>query len=151
VSVRIADIDRGFRPLLKRIREFKGGATVSVGVNDEPHAGSDLSNAELGAIHEFGLGTVPERSFLRGWVDEQQGSIRGKLRGLATGIIFRFFTRESVLDNFGQWAVGEVRQRIRDHIPPPLEDETVRRKGGEDTPLLDTEQLINAIEYEVSR
>jgi phage gpG-like protein len=65
-----------FEPLEKLIRLFREkGPVVKIGIfentaryaKDTGDAGevADLGNADVGAIHEFGGGHVPQRSFLR--------------------------------------------------------------------------------------
>jgi hypothetical protein len=145
VPVTIKDEDNGYRELQQTVRKWRK-KTIKVGVNDDPHAGSPgLTNSSLGAIHEFGLGHVQERSFLRAWVDQQQGEWMAWLR---EGVLASLLKNRQWASNFGKYAVGQVRERIRAGIPPELRPETVRRKGS-DIPLIDTEQMINAVEYEV--
>lgn len=147
MSVVIQDRDNGFRQLLVNVRKF-GRFTVRVGVSDAPHEGSPgMSIADVGTIHEYGLG-VPRRSFLRGWVDENE---RGIVAWLRSAVLRAILGGADAADAFGRHAVAGIRARIRRHIPPALEDATVKRKGGNDTPLVDTEQLIDGIEYEVRR
>ena len=136
----ISDDDHGYAEMGIRLRQIK--AAVKVGVDDRPHAPSGQPTDEIGTYHEFGQGNMPERSFLRAWVDEKERDIREKIADLALA---------QVLDGgpdwripFGQWAVDRIRERIWALIPPPLKIATVLRKGGV-TPLVDTMQLVNAI------
>ena len=147
MSYTITDRDNGYRQLLTNVRKLRG-STIRVGVNEEPHADSGLTNAELGAIHEFGLGKVPERSFLRAWVDQNQ---TGWMRWLKEHIYRALLGREAWEENFGKYAVDGIRARMRLGIMPPLAPATIARKENGNTPLIETEQLINAIEYEVVR
>lgn len=142
----VHDIDHGYRQLLVNVRKM-GRSHVRVGVNEEQHAGrGGLTNAQLGAIHEFGLG-VPQRSFLRAWVDENQ---RGWLAAMKQLALRALYGREAWENRFGQYAVDGIKARMRAGIAPELQAATIARKAsGNPTPLLDTEQLINAIEYEV--
>ena len=141
----VTDTDNGYKQVLTNVRKLRG-TTVRVGVNEEPHEGSGgLTNAQIGAIHEFGLGTSPQRSFLRAWVDQNQ---RGWKAWLKEHLYRALFGREAWADNFGQYAVEGIRARMRLGIPPPLQKATADRKG-DATPLIDTEQLIDAIEYDV--
>ncbi len=149
MGVRITDTDRGYKRVLTNVRKM-GRTVVRVGVNENPHVSrngkmSGLTNAALGAIHEFGLGRVPARSFIRAWVDENQ---RGWMRWLKERLYAALMGREAWADNFGKYAVEGIRARINLGISPPLEEETVRRKGHA-TPLIESEQLYNAIEYDV--
>ena len=146
-GVTIHDRDNGYRELTQNVRKWRG-KTIKVGVNDSPHLGrGGLTNAQLGAIHEFGLGHVPQRSFLRAWVDQNQGEWMSWLR---RGILASLLDNRQWASNFGKYAVREIQARIRAGIAPALQDSTIRRKAsGNETPLMDSEQLFNAIEYEV--
>jgi hypothetical protein len=143
----ITDTDHGYKKLLVNVRKMRK-TTVKVGVDDKPHPGrSGLTTAEIGAIHEFGLG-VPQRSFLRGWVDGHQ---REWFSWLRQGLVRALVGDAKWADDYGKYAVKGVQERILAHIPPPLADSTVERKGGETTPLLDTGELLQDIIYEVER
>jgi hypothetical protein len=146
MSVKITDRDHGFRQLMINARKMSRTQYVRVGVSDTPHDGSPgMSIAAIGAIHEFGIG-VPQRSFLRGWVDENQKGWVAKLRET----VYRALTgREAWMKNFGEYAVEGVRARMRLGIGPPLLEATVKRKQNGSTPLIESEQLINGVEYDV--
>jgi len=142
MSVAIRDDRRAYDAFLERVKSVRSGA-VEVGVAPVPH-GRGKNAAEIGLIHEYGLG-VPQRSFLRSWVDRQ---------GKRIGIMIKNFTREALMggkpwqEAFGEYAVCGVRQNIRTNLPPPLAEETIERKG-HDLALVDTEILIKAITWEV--
>ncbi len=147
MSVTIVDKDNGYKHLLVTVRKMHG-TSVKVGVSDAPHVGTPgMTIADIGAIHEFGGGTVPQRSFLRAWVDEHRSEWFSWLR---RGIVGALFGRtQSWADDYGKYAVAGVRAKILSNIPPPLADETARRKQGNDIALVDTGQLLEGIEYEV--
>jgi|ERR1019366_2108946 hypothetical protein len=148
-GVTIRDTDHGYRELTQNVRKWRK-KTIRVGVNDDPHSGhGNLTNATLGAIHEFGLGTVPERSFLRAWVDRSQKEWMAWLR---EGVLASLLSNRQWASNFGKYAVREVQDRIRDGIAPALKQATIDRKAsGNPVPLIDGEELINAVEYEVEQ
>src|SRR5262245_39865552 len=99
-NVRVTDRDHGYKERLKAISKI-GRHVVNVGIQGDraaaKHQGAaqkksgfaalvttakSLSVGEVAAIHEFGLG-VPERSWLRAWVDGDKASIYATLRALA--------------------------------------------------------------------
>lgn len=148
MSVVIKDIDRGYGRLRKALNKTQWD--VKIGVPDTPHVdakGRTMPMDELMAVHEFGLGNNPERSFLRAWVDEHYEEILERMAnatraGIGAGDLY------SALKFVGQWGVDEIRKRIWARIPPELNEETVKRKGGS-TPLVDTGQAVNSIVDEV--
>lgn len=106
------------------------------------------TNAELGAIHEYGSFSkgIPARSFLRMPVSTQSTQVIAEATGgskglVASGQIVKLLKRlgiacENVIQRafssrgFGSWA--------------PDKPSTVRRKGS-DSPLIDTAQLRRSI------
>lgn len=151
---KVTDRDRGASKLLAKLLE-QGALKVGI-LGDaaaEPHKDkdgepSDLSVAQIGEIHEFGLG-VPRRSFLAGWAVEREPEIKNVIlrggRALALGKV------ESVrvlLEQVGSWSVGSIQQRMAQNIPPPLAESTIKRKGSS-VALIDTEQLRSSISYQV--
>jgi hypothetical protein len=139
-GVQIYDADHGFAAIVtKRLNSVRG--QVDVGVDDRPHEPSGVPTDEIGACHEFGLGHMPQRSFLRAWVDESHLIIREKLNAL---LLETIIYGKDWRAPFGQWVVDRLRQKIWLVIPPPLQDATLERKG-DAPPLVDTGQLVNAI------
>jgi hypothetical protein len=149
-GVDIRDEDHGYRDLLERYKHIKGA--VNVGVDAVPHMPTGQMTDEIGAFHEFGNG-VPERSFLRAWVDENQQAIQEKLTDLGLTYLLDGEINAWQIP-FGQWAVKEIKNRIAHEIPPPLAPKTIARKqgSGAQVPLIDTNQLMRAIidEWEIS-
>lgn len=148
MSVRVATRDRGLLAF-RRALATAGASAVAVGIHEDAgmHKDSGLSMAELAAIHEFGLGNVPERSFLRSWASERGEELvieRAKmiesdlLKGQAT----------QTLNKLGLLAVGEIQQRMALGTPPPNTDATIARKGSS-VPLIDTGALRQSITYKV--
>jgi hypothetical protein len=154
VASSFSDVDKGYTARLRAIASMNGRVTSKVGVfgddASELHdAESGLTNGELAAIHEFGAG-VPERSFVRAWVDVDQSKITDQLKTEATDVAAGRRTIYKSMERFGDWAGLRIVARIAQHIAPALAAETVRRKGS-DTPLVETGTLIRAIDSAVER
>lgn len=145
---RVRVIDRGATQAVRRLGSAHGPPTLAVGIQgkkaQEKKPGG-LTIAELGAIHEFGLG-VPERSWLRAWYDENQAEIADDLRKAGRGILLGRFTRERILEILGLKYVGQIQARIARNIPPPLAASTTKKKGSS-VALIDTGQLRSAITH----
>jgi hypothetical protein len=137
-GVDIRDEDHGYADFKSRLKNIRGA--VKVGVDDVPHMPTGQPTDEIGLLHEFGRG-VPERSFLRAWVDANRLAIQEKLADVGIDYLF---TGNAWQVPFGQWAVGEIRKRMWGNIPPPLNPRTARRKNTE-IALIDSGQLIMAI------
>lgn len=112
---------------------------------------SDLSNADLGAIHEFGGGNSPARSWLRlpltkkaAWIVAQ--AARGAKQLLAAGRMDEVLARMGIsaevsiidafeTDGWGTW--------------PPNAPSTIAKKGSS-APLIDTGQLKRSVMSKVA-
>lgn len=154
----VTDKDLGWKALqrgLDRLREQD--PNVEIGLigkkGAEGHRKSDegLRVAELGAIHEFGIG-VPERSFLRSTFDAKKGPYGGVLtRTLRAELIQHVKMRTTwdlsksvALRRMGLKVEGDIKARIAQGIPPPNHPITIARKGSSKT-LIDSGQLRNSV------
>jgi hypothetical protein len=147
--------DRKWRELLKTIDDL-AGANLKIGVlaskgGEAQHPKAKISIIELAAIHEFGspAANIPERSFLRApmrnakWLPELCAK-------LTKGVMIGRFTPERALAILGETSVAAIKKYITtgDGVPPPLQPETIARKGSS-RPLVDTSRLLNSITYAV--
>lgn len=145
--------DRGLRDLKKRLKK-SGQSFVKVGIfgeeADATHAGTKRSNVEIAGFHEFGTGTIPQRSFLRATVDAEEGKIKKLQRTISRNMLKRRITEKKGLGLIGTFVTGEIQKRIRGGIDPKLKPATIRRKGSSKQ-LIDTGQLVQSITWEVVR
>lgn len=122
-------------------------AKVTVGIHGtdgaKVHEG-EITVADVGAFHEFGTSTIPARSFIRGWFDESVAANRGLLASQMRLVMAGKLTLETALERVALKMEASVRNRIRAHIPPPLAQSTIDRKGSS-TPLISTGQLVSSI------
>jgi hypothetical protein len=140
----------------RQLREKIGGLVkrrVRVGVLGSEMAEGDNSNitlAELAAIHEYGAPNagIPERSFIRRTFRNERDGMTAMCVKLAKAVINDRMDIDRALALLGTWAVAKIQASIRSNIPPPLQPETVARKGSS-VALIDTGQLINGVTYEV--
>lgn len=155
VSVR--DVDRGASKMLDRLHRMN--LQVSVGVHaaqaGEAEKDSEMTVGEVAAIHEYGLG-VPQRSWLRGFVDENRPKLERMLVATNRQVAAGKMTPEIAMARFGLAVQGMMRERVVNGINPPLQESTKRRKqeltgGPKDTPLILWGQLLSSILHEVSK
>jgi len=113
-----------------------------------PHdAKSGLSVAEIADKNEFGRAQerIPQRSFVRGWFDENQEALHARLKGkLALALLAKSTVAKAVEASMKEFAES-MKQRIRNRIPPRNARRTLAKKIG-DTPLIDTRVMINSIQ-----
>jgi hypothetical protein len=98
----------------------------------------------------LGLG-VPERSFIRAYVDANAVQIGNDLRQAAKQIILGKLTNEQAATLIGLKHAAGIQKYLSDgRVTPPLSAFTIAKKGSS-TPLIDTGQLRSAITHAVAR
>ena len=144
-SVRI--LDKGLAALLKRVG-VKSGLTVGIHEEQGAAAHGPATIAEIGAMHEFGLGNPP-RSFIGAWADEREGDHTADLKKLAEAVHKGKVAPAQGLEQLGEKYVGEVQGRIAGGIAPANAPATIAKKGSS-TPLIDTGVLRSSITKRVA-
>lgn len=145
----VRERDNGARRLLEQIRAIKGAA-VDVGVLGqkaaEDHGG--LTVGDVATFHEFGIG-VPERSFVRNYVDRSKAAAQTLARRCAEAVA-RGVPAEAALNIIGMSHAAAIQEVIADGIDPPLAPETIKRKGSS-VPLIDTGQLRASVTWRIAK
>jgi hypothetical protein len=145
------------------LKALAKSTSVTVGIHAEEGAaakkepGSKSATdtvADAAAGAEFGIGQ-PARSFVGGWVDEQEGGLTDELRKVCEPVAAGKRPLDQALARFGLWAVGQCQKRIAAGIEPELSEsrkaEKARLTGSpKDTPLIFTGQLRSSIRSKVS-
>jgi hypothetical protein len=155
MTVRVRD--RGANAVVRRARlAEKSGVRVGIfGSNaterkaaEEGAAG--LTVGQIASYHEFGRG-VPERSFIRGYVDSHRQLIDGWIKDAAKKLLKRggATTIQKELGKLGL----KIEDGMADYIESalwlrPLDQRTIDRKRSS-TPLIHTGQLVRSISSEV--
>lgn len=128
---------------------------VQVGIDAEDGAftypnGMQLS--EVAAIHEFGLNpAIPQRSFVRGWFDENLPRVRLRLREEMVKVVKGNQSYAKGLQVFADWCAREMRDRIDSRSAlTPNAPSTVAKKGF-DYPLVEDGNLRAAIKGKVDQ
>ena len=109
---------------------------------------SPATMVEIGGYQEFGTATIPARSFIGAWFDENESANLAFARDLAAKRIGGKLDYRRSLELMGVKAQGGIQKRIARGIEPPLKAETIKRKGSS-KPLIDTGQLRSSITYRV--
>jgi hypothetical protein len=150
----VRDTDKGARALAARLHRV-AGSRVKVGVLDdapkeegESFSGGELSLLEVAALHEFGGGNIPQRSFIRAGVDENLPEIRATQHALAVQVMRGATSLPVALDRLGAKVAALLQNRIARGIAPENAPSTVARKGSS-TSLVDTGQLKASITWQV--
>lgn len=120
------------------------GKTVRVGVfSTAQHPSGGGTVAEVAVKNHFGFGNTPARPIITTEVLTDPAVTASFVLGYKSNL-----SADAILTRVGERAVEAVKERIRNRIPPPNRPSTIARKGS-DIPLIDTETLINSIEYKV--
>lgn len=109
-----------------------------------------ITMAQLAAVHEFGTqdGTIPERSFIRSSLADHSKEIKRLIKKVTAAIVLGKMDRARALGIVCQKIADGIVAKIDSGVPPPLSDETIRRKGS-DHPLIDTGQLKNSVDWKI--
>lgn len=148
VSVRI--VERGLKVLLDRAKNIDGTRGAEIGVINA----SDPETAMIARVHELGLGTAPQRSFLRATVERNRARYVELSKRVYAKVLDGVWTIEQGLAVVGQEVLADVQKAILKRIPPPLQDATVASKKSRGlprpkTPLFATGKLYNSIRLRI--
>ena len=144
------DKDRGYKKMMKAFRSNgrKRDPHVQVGLRGDGKAGQtakggDLTIAEIGSIHEFGVSPNPERSFLRSTFDRENPKLLRLLAKLSKRVAVGKLSVKDALDLLGAKAKADVQATMNKGIPPvSLVDGRVIR-------LIKSGDLKGSIEWKV--
>lgn len=164
VATKERDIDKGRKRLYKALGQIDRAA-ADVGIFDDAAAGADgkrpdgeLTQAQIGAVHEFGADIpvegrdepikIPERSWLRSNHDKNAAKYRQRLDKQYERVIAGKARAITALAAFAERVASDVRKNITKLRTPPLADITIKRKGSSN-PLIDTGSMRNAVQGRV--
>ena len=154
-----------WRKMKRDLRSLRD-VVVTVGIHGEDGEREDgkVTNVQVAATHEFGNPAmrIPERSFIRSTIDEQQDGI---LDDMATAMDQTIQSGHIVrnMERVGIKTEVRIRKTLRDGVKPALSPVTIERRrkklsggkpdnnkyGTTETPLIDTGQLIQSIASKV--
>ena len=143
---------------LDNLIEDVDGLTLSVGfLGDQIHDDSSEQVGDIAEKQEFGdaANNIPIRSFMRPTIiDNTNEWLSMMIKGVKDAVS----GKSSIIDTYnaiGEDAVFEVKQSIRAVTTPPLAVFTIKKrleKGNtSDKPLIDTEQMIDSVNYEITK
>lgn len=161
ITARLKKIDRGRKQIVRRLRGMAAD-------NREVHAGllasksqkredSELSNAELGLMHEYGTSRMPARPFVGPTMTENRATYSRLLGEFVKKLVWSGKgSYEQVLKIIGAKMATDIKNRITqgDQVPPPNAPSTLARKQarGQGNPrtLVDTGSMVNSITWEIA-
>lgn len=142
---------------IRKLTENQALVGIPADNNQRQQTGQPITNAALGYIHENGspAQNIPARPFLvPGVTNAQPRTIDLLTQGAKAALDGDAGAMDRALNAAGLNAVSEVKRKITAGIPPPLKRPRRRKgrpRGGQQTPLIDTGQLLNSITYVVRK
>ena len=156
---KVEDTDLGLNRIIVTLKEELSDVVIKVGVQAKDKTvkrgkGGSIRNtdqplAAIEAIHEFGLGGMPQRSFLRSAFDENKPMIN-KMGDHIVNSAIKGISTETALDQLGNVVQGMVQKKIVDGPFVPNSPATIKRKKSS-KPLIDTGHLRQSIRYVIER
>jgi len=153
--------DLGWNGIKSAMRRGVSQRVLDVGIIGDNasgvHEDSDLTNAQIATIHEFGGkdNRPPERSFIRETIDKKRQTYIRKMEQIARLFFEKKMSLTKGLGLLGEKVQGDIKRWMKSGIPPPLADSTINAKtvaGKKKTvPLIDTGQLWGSITYVVRK
>jgi hypothetical protein len=149
MGVEVTVKDMGGVAMLGRIDAIPQSMTIGVHEDADPYPdGTDV--ATVAAAHEFGTESIPERSFLRGWLSSGGESVIANEGERQIGAVVDGNDPKSITVVIGAASVKGITDRMDSGIDPPLAPATLANPDRDPagTPLLDTRRLRDSITTE---
>lgn len=148
----LEDKDLGYHKIRRALKHMEVGVVVGL-LQDK---GSEMTSegvtlAGYAAINEFGSedGRVPERSFLRSTLAENEDRYVEELVAMAADVVLEGADVEQAFGLIGLGAETDVKDKIRDLRDPPNAPMTLANKFPGDNPLIDTGRMRQSISHAV--
>jgi phage gpG-like protein len=142
INITTSGMDGAREALLEALREFQTEEFVTVGIHEDTgdHNNDGISNAQLGAVHEFGTEHIPARPWLNPGVESGNEEYGRIIENTVEG----GGTLHDALEVVGVVAVGKVKEYMTNLTNPPL-------KYREGNPLVDTGALRASVDYKIEQ
>lgn len=149
-NITIIDVDYGFKDLEKALGK-SGEVEIGYFYGEKMHRDEDNNMVDLASVaiyNEFGTETIPERSFMRSTIDDNNKDIVNKIAIEENKVIDGKQTISKMLDRIGIIVKSMIQKKIKAAASwaTPNAPSTLRKKGNK-PPLTDTGQLARDIDY----
>jgi hypothetical protein len=151
-------LDKGYDAFIKKTKAMAKPLSLTVGVHAGPGSAakevpegakpSPVTVLDVAQWMEFGTATIPARSFIRAWADENRAECQVQIAAAMRAVMRGSISQTQAMELLGLKFVGSIQARIANNIPPPLAQSTIDRKGSS-VALIDTGQLRSAITSQV--
>lgn len=117
---------------------------ITVGLHGD--VGGDILSR--GIYNEYGTKNIPERSFIRAGYDTEKNNIINDAEKLTRKVVAMEIKPQTAANLLGDATKGRIQEFAIDLRDPPNAESTIKQKGSSN-PLVDTGQMIGAIDYKV--
>ena len=137
--------------VLKALEELDGW-TIDVGVIGEggKYEDSKVTVLDVAKFNEYGTSNIPARPFIRGAYDSYKDDLTDMMFKYSSAVINGDMAVSMLNKGVGQASADYTREYLTDLSNPPNSPITIKLKGSSN-PLIDTGQLRDSIDYEVSK
>jgi len=124
---------------------------IDVGVHKDSIPYPDGTPTGLvAAANEFGTSRIPERSFLRSTLSENEGKYSALMEKAVKAVADGKLTLERAANLIGLEMVGDVQEKITTLSTPPNAPSTIKKKGF-NNPLIETGHLRTQISHKLRK
>ena len=146
-NVTIKNAQQAQAAIRKALEAFTPQQFVTVGVHESAgdHDDSELSNAQILALNEFGTANMPARPSLQPGV--KSGNV--EYLKIVEDTVADGEPLEMALNKIGVVAVGNVQKYMTELRTPPNAASTIKQKKSSN-PLIDTGQLRQSVTFSIT-
>ena len=132
--------------------------TIKVGIQDDAGMGEDGKTkiVDYGYWNEYGTRSkkgnvhIPRRSFIRDTA-KMNDNWKAEMQAAFEDVVYKGEKPIFALSLVGVTVADNIKTRIRTGIGPANAPETIKRKKGKTTPLIEHGRLRNSIKYKLVR
>lgn len=150
INVKVTDLDLGLNAIIRNFEELDN-QEISAGVHEEagehPNA-NGKHTAEIAMFNEYGTSHIPERSFIRSTIDENNSLLFGAMEKIINNAHNPISSQISDLNSFGFLAKTLIENKIKSLQSPANAQSTIDKKGF-NNPLIDTRYLLENITFKI--
>lgn len=146
IKVSVTETQAAKDAIKRALDEFATSEFVTVGIHESAgvHPDAGITQAQLGAVQQFGNDNIPPRP----WLDVGLSTGNQEYISILRDAAERGERLNSALDRVGVVAVGKVQEYVINLNTPPNAQSTIDRKGSSN-PLIDTGSMVQSITYTV--
>lgn len=130
---------------IKAVTDGLSSGSVNVGFLGAERYPDGTPVAAVAYWNEFGTSKTPARPFFRNMIAKESSTWAPKIAALLKA---KSVKSDNVLGMMGEEIKGALKQSIQELKSPPLAASTIKAKGNA-KPLVDSGQMLQAVDYEV--